>query len=436
MVLVYPGQAISHQSQVSSNMGGTLGALLRVIGEDIPRYAVTCSHVAAPLYSMPKKGDKIYSAGDVIGELAAWTLHGDGETYTSDAALIRLNDAAEPSDAVNGRTPITGYSKYICEGLPVSVWGQNDSSIKRGKVTRTSSELLIYKDPGSEKISVNLKNFVECISDLNVSGFGDKSDSGSAVLNSRGRIIGIFAASGKDSSASRYFCRMSSVLRDLSLLTEGLEFEVYVHNQAVTPPRSIDFSTAALQQVAVPDHTRPNLLLMSDAQAAIDVLARTLWAEARNDYRKLGAIAYEAICEVIFNRAKRLAVRRGQKFNPALIIFVCKQKWQFSCWNPETVPDLVAPDSNYNAMKKVREDNNEFIAAKSIASAFLSGETYTNHAKGVMHYYNPADVKEPQDWITTAYGGFSIGSHVFLYGVDGGDYDTRKNTSDYAGGNI
>lgn len=66
----------------------------------------------------------------------------------------------------------------------------------------------------------------------------------------------------------------------------------------------------------------------------IDVMARTMWAEARGE----GRAALIAVGHVIRNRAAH------PRWWGQSVIGVCKQPWQFSCWNrgDPNLPKLLA----------------------------------------------------------------------------------------------
>jgi N-acetylmuramoyl-L-alanine amidase len=59
----------------------------------------------------------------------------------------------------------------------------------------------------------------------------------------------------------------------------------------------------------------------------IDILARTLYGEARGDYPKVGVAAFIAVANVIMNRFK------GKGRYGHTLLDVCLKPRQFSCWN-------------------------------------------------------------------------------------------------------
>lgn len=68
----------------------------------------------------------------------------------------------------------------------------------------------------------------------------------------------------------------------------------------------------------------------------VDVLARTVWGEARSD----GRAGMEAVASVVLNRA------RHPRWWGTDVLSVCLDPWQFSCWNQAdpNLPKLSAVD--------------------------------------------------------------------------------------------
>lgn len=89
--------------------------------------------------------------------------------------------------------------------------------------------------------------------------------------------------------------------------------------------------------------------------AAVDVLARTIWGEARGEGRD-GMIA---VANVVVNRANA-----GGWWGNS-IREVCLKPWQFSAWNP-TDPNLIR-------MLKVDDTDPQFADALQIAAAAVAG---------------------------------------------------------------
>lgn len=77
----------------------------------------------------------------------------------------------------------------------------------------------------------------------------------------------------------------------------------------------------------------------------LDVLLRTVWAEARGE----GAAGKTAVAWVIRNRAERAGYAHDLMHLPGAVARVCKARWQFSCWN--------ADDPNLPKLRALKADD-------------------------------------------------------------------------------
>lgn len=107
---------------------------------------------------------------------------------------------------------------------------------------------------------------------------------------------------------------------------------------------------------------------MSIRDEEIDVLARTIWGEARGE----GPNGMMAVAEVIITRVKHA------KRWPNDVISVCQQPFQFSCWNEN--------DPNLGKLLAVDDTDATFAAALDIAQLAVDG-LLQNTTKGADHYH-------------------------------------------------
>lgn len=128
----------------------------------------------------------------------------------------------------------------------------------------------------------------------------------------------------------------------------------------------------------------------------IDILARTIWGEARGESVR----GMEAVAGVILNRA-RIAEDRGGFWWGRGIAEICCKPFQFSCWN--------ANDPNRAKLLSVGSDDPHFAIAQRIATRALRG-ALADPTKGADHYH--ADGVTP-DWAAGREGCVVIGRHVF-----------------------
>lgn len=128
----------------------------------------------------------------------------------------------------------------------------------------------------------------------------------------------------------------------------------------------------------------------SASSGVVDVVARTLWGEARSQ----GETGMQAVCNVIQNRAR----------NPGWwgkdLRSVCLASEQFSCWN--------ANDPQASRMRGPINDA-AFALATTIAKKAVA-ETLVDLTRGADHYF--AETIPTPAW---AYGR----SPTFVYGAPG-----------------
>ena len=128
----------------------------------------------------------------------------------------------------------------------------------------------------------------------------------------------------------------------------------------------------------------------------IDVLARTLWGEARGE----GADGMQAVANVILNRV-RVAEDRGKYWWGNNVIQVCQKPYQFSCWNRS--------DPNFKKLQAVDESDLYFATAVRVARRAMIGrlDDLTN---GATHYH--ANSVSPY-WAKNEKPTATIGHHIF-----------------------
>ncbi len=128
----------------------------------------------------------------------------------------------------------------------------------------------------------------------------------------------------------------------------------------------------------------------------MDILARTIWGEARSEPRE-GRIA---VAHVAFNR---LYDTRWP--NEADMAGVCLQSLQFSCWN--------TTDPNRTMMARLSMADPMLQECMAIAWAAFVG-LVPDPTKGANHYLNPRAVKRLPDWANGDKRTVTIGAHEFF----------------------
>lgn len=129
----------------------------------------------------------------------------------------------------------------------------------------------------------------------------------------------------------------------------------------------------------------------------IDVLARTMWGEARGE----GNIGLEAVANVVLNRVKVADSNGGKYWWGHNIIGVCQKPYQFSCWNRS--------DPSFQKLQKVDQANLYFATCLRIAHRAVIGQLQ-DRTKGATHYH--ADYVSPY-WAKGEEPLITIGRHIF-----------------------
>lgn len=138
-------------------------------------------------------------------------------------------------------------------------------------------------------------------------------------------------------------------------------------------------------------------MLMLDA----DVLARTIWGEARGE----GALGMAAVAAVILNRVA-VARARGRFWWGNTIVQVCQKPYQFSCWNKA--------DPNFRKISNVDITDLHFATALRIARRAVIGKI-DDPTLGATHYHS--DDISPF-WAAGKTPCACIGHHIF-YKLEG-----------------
>jgi spore germination cell wall hydrolase CwlJ-like protein len=125
----------------------------------------------------------------------------------------------------------------------------------------------------------------------------------------------------------------------------------------------------------------------------IDILARTIWAEARGEPKG----GMEAVASVILNRA------RNPRWWGKDIVSVCLCPRQFSCWNKD--------DPNCPKLQAVDGSDPDFVRALAIADKAVNGKL--SDPTGNADSYADLRACHP-DWAATHPPVCQIGGHTFF----------------------
>lgn len=132
----------------------------------------------------------------------------------------------------------------------------------------------------------------------------------------------------------------------------------------------------------------------------IEVLARTIYGEARGEYEKMGGIAsLIAVGNVIMNR-----LNFPRRFG-GTIKEICLKPWQFSCWNEK--------DPNRLVISRPTIDHPTFALCREIAQK-VSSYQWPDLTKGSNHYHTLA-LKPFPSWAKNQTPRVSLGHHIFYF---------------------
>jgi spore germination cell wall hydrolase CwlJ-like protein len=133
----------------------------------------------------------------------------------------------------------------------------------------------------------------------------------------------------------------------------------------------------------------------------IDVLARTLWGEARGE-------SLEGMKAVAWTIRNRVNDGRSNSWWGEGYAGVCQKPYQFSCWN--------ANDPNSPYLKGARPiPAGEYKKALQVATAVVN-DVGPDPTSGATHYYATTMPKAPA-WVAGATQTLRLGHHIFFKGV-------------------
>ena len=133
----------------------------------------------------------------------------------------------------------------------------------------------------------------------------------------------------------------------------------------------------------------------------IDVLARTIYGEARGEYSHSqgGLVAFMAVANVIMNRLKE-----PKKYGTS-IAAVCQKPYQFSCWNSK--------DPNLSLIESMEPGENKLFDLTLEVASKVSKLQWPDITGGANHYY-ATSMDTPPKWALGQKCIRQIGRHKFF----------------------
>jgi hypothetical protein len=203
---------------------GTLGCLVQKKGNKKALYILSNSHVLAN-EGLAAAGDPIVQPGrddggepseDAIAELAEWVpfqFTADGFPNLVDAAIARVKSAKSVTSAIRIIGVPKGISTTVRRGMRVQKTGRTTDYTQGVIKDINFRPQLRYKKSGGGKGRVGFREQVLC------TRYTDGGDSGSAVLNMQGKVVGLHFAG---SASGSVFNRIRNVL-------DALDIEIVTH---------------------------------------------------------------------------------------------------------------------------------------------------------------------------------------------------------------
>lgn len=140
---------------------------------------------------------------------------------------------------------------------------------------------------------------------------------------------------------------------------------------------------------------------MTTSEKDRDILARTLWGEARGE-------GFDGQIAVAWTIRNRVFDGKDKSWWGEGYAGVCLKPWQFSCWNQN--------DPNYAYLSGAKPiPAAQFAQAQRAADQVMSG-SIPDPTGGATHYYATTMPKAPA-WAAKAKQTLRLGRHVFFKDV-------------------
>lgn len=383
----HDGPALAQSWARTSNIsrrggGGLVAGVLRAQADASRFYALSAGHVWAG-EAGAASGDEVLIGVRVRARLRDWTPE------------FTLGAVSTPLDAAIAQIPAADMAAL---GLP-------GSALPTGTARCATGETLRLMDPDQpvDGVFTELVNTTLTLRGSLLAPYRltdalcwrplrptQPGQSGGGLWNDRDEWVGLHAGGAEDGSEA-YAVPIHPVLAwaGATPLRRG---------ETLAAPQRRSLPGAAILAPAQP----PLPAAAAPASADIDTLARTLWGEARGE----GPAGMAAVAHVVFNRVAACSWWGRD------VVAVCRQPWQFSCWN--------ANDPNAARLPRLDTADADFRlaldAARCVAAAEGSGARRLpggDPTGGATHYYAPAVVAPPR-WARGVTPCARIGRHLFF----------------------
>lgn len=371
---------------------GTLGAILRSSVHPGKLFGLTAGHVlggnAAARFGDPVALSVSGQARQLNGRAWAWSPDlGDRDHNAGfDAGLIELStDAVEAAvDLIDWPTgwaeAQAGAPLYLMSRqhrLPAKAVGSITTTVDCGEPTSNGEPPLRYLV--HEALSVQIDSGSQ------------PGDSGAALWDAQERLVGLHIGAAAPGATG------NAIASPIDRVLAWAACEPVLRNQ----PLFGEGRAAVLPTLAAPD-----LPVAPDKEGdyAMDILARTVWGEARGEPDARASMA--AVAHVVLNR-RDAPCWWGQS-----VASVCLKTWQFSCWNPG--------DPNRPRLQGAGPQDAVFALAREIAATLVRmdplARARSDPTQGATHYH-ARDLTPLPAWARGLQPVVVIGHHLFYRNV-------------------
>ena len=361
---------------------GTLGAVLRNSRQPSRLLALTAGHVLASTPAV-QRGDVVRfheqtsGAPSFGGRLFDWQPNFSRlpDERTIDAALVEVEaDAVAEFAALRDEWPIGTASPFADDNYRLRT---RNRVISGGAPVRLSTEMRVGDDDRLRYVILNALCWTA--EELPVAG-----DSGAPVWNAQDELVAIHAGLTPEGSDR------NTVAVPIGAILGWAEAEVVRRGEPLARP-----------QVPRPGGVQPLPFVADRASGSgAEVLARTMWGEARGEPDPEAALA--AVAQVVLDRVAR------QTYWGCTVETVCRKPFQFSCWNPL--------DPNLPQLMTVTRDDARFALACRLADKLLAQNPLQrirdDPTRGATHYHARSLSPRPR-WARGHDTCASIGHHMF-----------------------
>lgn len=385
-------QAWLRVSNADSDFGqGTLGGFMRARSSGSPLLALTAGHVVAGSGLAQRLDNVNFSVDEQAvaeGRLYGWAPAFDatGLDTALDAAAIHIDEAT--GALLQSRSAMPRGAALATPNQDLRLLTRHNGELPARAMGLLSAFMRVGND---DLLRYHLVDGL-C---YDVGGGSEAGDSGAAVWDANDRLVALHAGSAPEGAAGNALA--TPINRVLNWFGGDLVTRTGAPAAAPMQPafalKPLPAPGAVVQPAPVPKPER---------SVALDILARTMWGEARGE-RVAGM---EAVAHVVFNR------RDARRWWGSTIEAVCHKPFQFSCWNEG--------DRNRGQLMTIDGTNAEFAAALNVAQA-LAAMSPTERAradttKGATHYHVRGLTPLP-NWARGKVPCEQIGRHVFYRGI-------------------